>query len=555
MSQTWLSRLMSPKSRGARRARPSCRPQLERLEDRVTPSIQTYTWTGFAGNGKWSDANNWAPSGLGYAPWLNGPVKLEFFGYSPQMPCHDDITNLAVDSINFDAPSAWIDADPGASITLTNGITTNWVTAGATDRMNVPIVLANNPSGHAMTIDPSQPLSLGPVISSGAALSGAGGLTVTGGGVLMLDGSNTYTGPTQIVGATLQAAGYKAIPSNSAVYVTGGTFDLHGYPQTIASLSGDGKVTLGVGTLTVGDAKSNTTFSGVISGAGSLHKVGQSTLVLSGKNTYAWTTAADAGFLRLGADNALSSATNVTVAAGATFDVGTHAVTVGPVTGAGTVTIGTGGALHTNVGLTAATFSGAITGAGALCKEGGATLTLSGNNTYTGGTKVSAGWLLVTGSLAPSGKVSVAGGVTLGGTGTVGDVDVYGVLLPGVNGSGTLTTGNVWFASGATYALPANGRLVANGKADLSNHPTLNALGFTYLSPLHAPFSILQATQTVGWFQWYDPDLAALVPLTDGGHLTVNGPAGPNPPMVGMNSAHGYVIHYTAAGVTLTRIS
>ena len=76
------------------------------------------------------------------------------------------------------------------------------------------------------------------------ALSGTGGLTQSGGGLLILSGANTYQGPTTISGGTLQiAGGFDRLPTISAVTMASGTvLDLNGNPQTIGSLSGNGTV-------------------------------------------------------------------------------------------------------------------------------------------------------------------------------------------------------------------------------------------------------------------------------------------------------------------------
>ena len=73
--------------------------------------------------------------------------------------------------------------------------------------------------------------------------------------------------------------------------------------------------------LNIGNNGSNATFSGVISGGGSLTKVGNGTLTLSGTNTYTGNTAINAGTLAL--TGAFVNSTNLTVAAGATLDIST----------------------------------------------------------------------------------------------------------------------------------------------------------------------------------------------------------------------------------------
>ena len=50
---------------------------------------------------------------------------------------------------------------------------------------------------------------------------GAAGLTKTGGGNMVLTGTNAYSGPTTVTGGTLTVSP-AAIPANNAVAVTGG---------------------------------------------------------------------------------------------------------------------------------------------------------------------------------------------------------------------------------------------------------------------------------------------------------------------------------------------
>ena len=103
-------------------------------------------------------------------------------------------------------------------------------------------------------------------------------------------------------------------------------------------------------TLSLGNNNGSGTFSGVIA-AGvnstlSLIKNGSGTQTLSGANAYTGTTTISAGTLKLGVNSALPSGTAVTLGA-ATLDAQTFASSTGPldVTNAGTINLGSGGAL------------------------------------------------------------------------------------------------------------------------------------------------------------------------------------------------------------------
>src|SRR5206468_20680 len=105
------------------------------------------------------------------------------------------------------------------------------------------------------------------------------GLIKSGAGVMRLDSANTYIGSTNIQAGTLRMAGSGTLASVSSVSLadaTGATWDLNNVNQTIASLTGGGtnggNVTLGSANLTMGGDNTNTTYGGVISGAGSFAK-------------------------------------------------------------------------------------------------------------------------------------------------------------------------------------------------------------------------------------------------------------------------------------------
>ena len=118
------------------------------------------------------------------------------------------------------------------------------------------------------------------------------------------------------------------------------------------------------------------------------------------------------------------------------------------------------------------TESNAITGAGALVKQGLGTLTLAANNSFTGNTVVSSGTLALAAgatvsaspviSIASGAKLDVSArtngftvtaGQTIAGSGTInGDLRIDGTIAPGNSpGTLTITNGNHTWAAGASY--------------------------------------------------------------------------------------------------------
>src|SRR6266705_3403479 len=401
---------------------------------------------------------------------------------------------------------------------------------GGTLRTTASFTLAAN-RGIALTGAGTISTNPGTTLTYGGIIAGASPLTKAGTGTLIVSGANTYTGATAISAGTLQLGATNAVPSGSAVTVSGGAiFDLRGFSDAIGSLAGAGTVTSGAAgavVLTAGGNNSSTTFSGVMqngSGTVALTKTGTGTLTLSGANTYSGATTVSAGVLDVQNNTALgATAGATTVAGGAALQLdGSGLVVAEPVTlngtgiagggalrqlantntwsgaitlgsaarvnaDAGTLTVSggitNGGYLLTVGGAGNTTISTtAISGAGGLTTEGTGTVTLSANNTYTGTTTVSAETLVVNGSQSSS-AVSLNGG-TLGGTGTVGAITSTtsgGTVAPGV-GVGILSSGNVNWSSGSPgFVVQLNGTTAGTGYDQLNVTGTVN-LGSATLS-------------------------------------------------------------------------
>ncbi|RDJ20331.1 hypothetical protein DWF00_14190, partial [Bosea caraganae] len=327
-------------------------------------------------------------------------------------------------------------------------------------------------------------------------ISGTGALVKDGADLLVLAGTNTYTGGTTIAAGTLQI----------------------GAGGTSGSINGDAANS---GTLAFNrsDAAS---FSGAISGSGQLVQLGSGTLTLTSSNSYTGGTTIAAGTLQLGNGSTSGSITgnvanNGTLAfnrsdalsftgavsgSGSLIQLGTGTLTLtgtNSYSGGTTITAGTlagsatsfgSGAILNNAALvidqpTDAVFANAIDGAGSFTKRGTGSLNLTGTSGLSGPTTVAAGRLAVNGSLANS-SVTVQDGATLGGNGTLGATTILsgGTISPG-NSIGTLTiNGDLVLAPGSTYVaeIAGNGTsdsIVVNGMATVTG----SQVAFTALDP------------------------------------------------------------------------
>jgi outer membrane autotransporter protein len=140
-------------------------------------------------------------------------------------------------------------------------------------------------------------------------ISGPGALSKIGSGTLILAGANTYAGGTFLDQGALGVASNGALGAGSLAMQPGTTLQFESDGLTLPNaivLNADPTI----------DTGSNTdTISGVISGSGSLDKIGSGTLILTAANTYTGPTDVQAGTLGLRG----SLASTVTVESGATL--------------------------------------------------------------------------------------------------------------------------------------------------------------------------------------------------------------------------------------------
>jgi autotransporter-associated beta strand protein len=288
------------------------------------------------------------------------------------------------------------------------------------------------------------------------------------------------------------------------------------------SLSGNGVLTINSA---FGIISRNAT-AAVNLGGGTL-RAGTSFNLDSDKITVGANTIIDTNGNTVSVLGALGGSGGLTVNGGGTLRTADSAAVGGGSLRANPVSISTGGTVRADRTGTD-TWSGAISGNGALVKDNTGTLILTGNSNYTGATSVVAGTLQVDGSLGAT-AVSVASGATLAGTGTIGGpLTIDGTVAPGAS-PGTLTvSAPADFNPGSTFALEIDGattfdKLAANGVT--LDGPVNLTINLGYAPAFNTAFTVLDNTSgapvggTTGRFTWSGPEGQ----LTEGERFVVAG--------------------------------
>jgi fibronectin-binding autotransporter adhesin len=199
------------------------------------------------------------------------------------------------------------------------------------------------------------------------------------------------------------------------------------------------------GPFSIGALNTDTTFGGVIGGAGNLIKIGTGTLTLSGANTFSGALIISNGVVQIDDGSGVGK-------------LGT-----GNVTNYSRLVLNRAGTL---------VMPNLITGPGPLTNMGFGKVTLTGANNYSGETFVTAGTLAFGSASQLTNTISVSDGATIGATPT--------------SASATVTHGNVNLGTGAgcsyefdfsTLANPTSTVVSNTGTITLNGNVTVNVLG------------------------------------------------------------------------------
>lgn len=298
------------------------------------------------------------------------------------------------------------------------GVALNAATVEVATGFSTSRIYTLGSSSSTFQVDPSQTFTVT------GAIGGTGALNKTGAGTMVLGASNTYTLGTVVSAGTLQINANDRLANSGSVTVSGGTFDLQTFTDTVGTvILSSGSITgTGTGALTGSSfALQSGSVSAILAGTGAVTKSGSGTVTLSGANTYSGGTSINGGILAVTSSGALGSSGTIS------FNGGTLQFSVGNTTDYSSrlsTALNQAYSFDTNsqnvILVSAITSSG-----GTLTKLGSGTLTIGNNdtnaNTFTGLTTVSAGELDLkkqagTNAIAGDGNTSTADLTVAGGT-------------------------------------------------------------------------------------------------------------------------------------------
>ena len=335
------------------------------------------------------------------------------------------------------------------------------------------------------------------IILSGTETSSLSG-TMRNFSSLIKDDSGTWTLTSAITGPTVSKVqqGTLVLTGNNSAYTGSMTVDTAGTLEVNAQSLPLSIVNNGLVRFAQPD---NDTYTGLISGTGSVEKTQGGTLVLaptaSGGNTYSGGTTLTGGTIAVGVDNALGASTG-----GLTFNGGTLQLLQSfDLASERVITINAPGGTIDTQGFTS-TLTQGMTGSGGFNKAGTGSLTLTGSNTYNGGTTISDGTLQLgnggtTGSIV--GDVTNNGSLafnrsdtllflgTITGTGALNQVGSGTTVLTGnstYRGGTSISAGTLQLGNGGTTGsimgdVTNNGKLVFNRSDDVIFPGTISGNG------------------------------------------------------------------------------
>lgn len=280
-------------------------------------------------------------------------------------------------------------------------------------------------------------------------ITGADNVLVTGGGTLVLTNTgNTYTGGTQVAGASLLQIDDDLVLGAGNVMLGDGATTGQLVFSGATTIAASRTITLGAGAETINTGTYTDTIAAGISGAGSLVKTGTGTLILTGANTYTGGTTVSGGTLQIG-------------------NGGTTGSITGSIANAGAVVFNRSDAI---------TYSGNISGAGTLTVAGSGKVSLTATNSLTGGTTINAGSTL---ALSGAGMMT-SSPLTIYGTYDISGITAASTTTKSLAGTGSIELGTKTMMMTSSPATPFYGVISGSGNLTINSGTTTLAGANTY---------------------------------------------------------------------------
>lgn len=427
------------------------------------------TWSGLGSNGLFSNASNWS----------NNLVPLSYdalyFSGATGLAMTNDTSIAFINGLTFNNTAGPYTLSGNMLSFTYNGIhnySSNTQTISAT--VNFP-----HPTEKVINCSPGN-ITLSDITNDVSSMI----LNKTGSGTLTLSGSTTYTGTLALNSGGLTLNSTNSL-INSTLTLNSGTvsFGVSGTnTYTFGGLSGSAPLNIGGNSISVGANNGTSTFSGNLSGTGSLTKGGTGTFTLSGNNSYSGSTVINTGRLIAASSTAIASSSSFSLSAATTlslsggFTVANKPLTIstngpssatfesiaGDNTWSGAVTataqnsypiairnsassstftlsgniatVGLGCIVTSSLSSSNINFSGVYSG-GPIVKNGFGNLTLGSSNTYDARTEIYEGSL----TISSINNVGSGNGASSLGTASTAANGIIGLGSPTGSATGTLT--------------------------------------------------------------------------------------------------------------------
>ena len=439
----------------------------------ITPyaiTANNVTWDGGGADNKWSLNTNWStdigPGYIGDSITFSGSTQP-----TPDMDANYSVTSLAFDGA---AGAFTLGSSTGSTLTSGGGMVNN---SASEQTLNMPVVLTaaqtfNAASGN-LTLNTNITLGANTLSVDGAAnttisglISGTGGLTKNGSGLLTLPNANVFSGTMNLAAGTLAIGNDSALGTGQLNFGDGATIQsadssAHVITNTLNFGSGAGGNNFfsGAGNLLFTRGASNgssktmtvnnpvTEFSGGLSGNMARTVAGTGLLIYSGTNTYSQGTTINPGAtLQLG-----NGGTSGSLSTSGVIDV------------EGTLIFNRSDALVQGTHFSSAP----IIGSGAVVQAGSGTTTLTALNTTGGTITVNNGELFITPVYQGGGGVSVANAAKFGIiASSASNSPTIGSLNLGSGGATTLDF-SYGFAGNPTNATLVAGAVTISGTSTI----------------------------------------------------------------------------------------